>query len=438
MKSLTNYCKTGLKSRTCAVIGSQWGDEGKGKLTDILAEKYDVCARFNGGDNAGHTIVVGKKKFAFHLLPSGILNPKCLNVIGNGVVVNLKSLKKELKSLDDSGIDYDGRLIISNRAHLTLQAHIEADIEQETASKEKMIGTTKKGIGPCYSTKARRTGVRVCDLFYWESFVEKYNNLIKSFGKDPTQYQEELDTLKEITEFLKKHNMVRDTVTLINEAYHNHKRILAEGANATLLDIDFGTYPYVTSSSTSVGGVMIGLGLPPKKLETIVGISKAYTTRVGAGPFPTECVGEDQAVGDDIGARGFEFGVTTGRKRRVGWFDANVLRYSNMINAFSSINLTKLDILSPLKQIKIGIGYKYADGRKYVGFPASLEELATLTTEYEVLPGWESDISNITEYDKLPTNCKAYVERIEELIGIPISWIGTGPERNSTIMKPLH
>jgi len=438
MKSLTNYCKTGLKSRTCAVIGSQWGDEGKGKLTDILAEKYDVCARFNGGDNAGHTIVVGKKKFAFHLLPSGILNPKCLNVIGNGVVVNLKSLRKELKSLEDGGIDYNGRLIISNRAHLTLQVHIEADIEQEAASKEKMIGTTKKGIGPCYSTKARRTGLRVCDLFYWESFVEKYNTLIKSFNKNPSQYNEELETLKEITEFLKNHNMVRDTVTLINEAYHHHKRILAEGANATLLDIDFGTYPYVTSSSTSVGGVMTGLGLPPKKLETIVGISKAYTTRVGAGPFPTECVGEDQEVGDDIGARGFEFGVTTGRKRRVGWFDANVLRYSNMINDFSSINLTKLDILSPLKQIKIGIGYKYPNGRKYEGFPASLDELATLTTEYEVLPGWESDISSINEYDKLPANCKAYVERIEELIGIPISWIGTGPERSSTIMKPLH
>jgi adenylosuccinate synthase len=437
MKSLTNYCKTGLKSRTCAIIGSQWGDEGKGKLTDILAEKYDVCARFNGGDNAGHTIVVEKKKFAFHLMPSGILNQKCLNIIGNGVVVNLRSLKKELKSLDDAGVNYDGRLIISNRAHLTLQAHIDADIEQETASKEKMIGTTKKGIGPCYASKARRTGVRVCDLFYWDSFVEKYNNLIRSFGKDPAIYQEEFEILKEITEFLKKNNMVRDTVTLINEAYRNNKRILAEGANATLLDIDFGTYPYVTSSSTSVGGVMTGLGMPPKNLETVVGISKAYTTRVGSGPFPTECVGEEAAVGDDIGTRGFEFGVTTGRKRRVGWFDANVLKYSNMINSFSSINLTKLDILSPLKQIKIGIGYKYPDGRKYEGFPASLEELATLETEYEVLPGWESDISNINEYGKLPTNCKAYIERIEELIEIPITWIGTGPERKSTIMKPL-
>ena len=438
MRSITNHCKTGLKSRVSAVIGSQWGDEGKGKLTDILAEKYDVCARFNGGDNAGHTIVVGKQKFAFHILPSGMLNQNCLNLIGNGVVVNLKSLREELGTLDKAGVDYKGRLVISDRAHMTLQCHIEADIAQETSSADKSIGTTKKGIGPSYATKARRTGVRICDLLYWESFVEKYNTLYRSLGKDPKDYKEELDMIKQAKEFIISQGMIRDTVALLHEAHNNNKRILAEGANATLLDIDFGTYPYVTSSSTSIGGVMTGLGLPPNKIDTVLGIAKAYTTRVGSGPFPSECIGEETPIGEDIRARGFEFGATTGRQRRVGWFDANLVRYTNMINGFSSINLTKLDILSPLKQIKVGVGYKHPDGRRYEGsFPASLEELATLELEYEVLPGWESDISNITDYDKLPSNCRAYVERVEELVNIPITWIGVGPERKSTIMKPL-
>lgn len=438
MRSISTHCKTGLKSRVSAIIGSQWGDEGKGKLTDILAQKYDICARFNGGDNAGHTIIVGKQKFAFHILPSGMLNQNCLNLIGNGVVVNLKSLKEELATLDKAGVDYKGRLVISDRAQLTLQCHIEADISQETSSGDKSIGTTKKGIGPSYATKARRTGVRICDLLYWESFVEKYNTLYRSLGKDPKDYKEELDMIKQIKEYIVSHGMIRDSVSLIHEAYNNNKRILCEGANATLLDIDFGTYPYVTSSSTSIGGIMTGLGLPPTKLETTIGIAKAYTTRVGSGPFPSELVGEEEPIGEDIRTRGFEFGATTGRKRRCGWFDANVVRYSNMINGFSSINLTKLDILSPLKQIKVGVGYKYPDGRKYEGsFPASLEELATLKLEYEILPGWESDISKITEYEKLPSNAKAYVERVEELINIPITWIGVGPERTSTLMKPL-
>jgi adenylosuccinate synthase len=439
MKTIQNTCKTGLKSRVTAVIGSQWGDEGKGKLTDILAEKYDICARFNGGDNAGHTIVANKMKFAFHILPSGMLNPNCLNVIGNGTVVNLVSLKNELASLDKAGINYKDRLIISDRAHLTLQVHIDSDIQQEASSGEKNIGTTKKGIGPTYASKARRTNVRICDLLYWDSFVDKYTTLLRSFNKTPADYKDELDNLKQLKEFLIDNGMIRDTVDIIHDAYKNNKRILAEGANATLLDIDFGTYPYVTSSSTSVGGVMTGLGLPPKKLETVIGIAKAYTTRVGSGPFPSEMINEEAELGEDIRNRGFEFGATTGRKRRVGWFDANVVKYSHLINGFSSINLTKLDILSPLKQIKVGIGYKYSDGRKYEGsFPASLEELASLSLEYEVLPGWESDISQIKEYDKLPTNCRAYVERLQELVGIPITWIGVGPQREATLMKPLH
>lgn len=303
MKSISNYCKTGLKSRVCAIIGSQWGDEGKGKLTDILADKYDICARFNGGDNAGHTIVVGDKKFAFHLLPSGMLNEKCVNLIGNGVVVNLKSLKKELINLDNSNVDYKNRLIISDRAHLVVQAHIDADVSSEKGLKDKNIGTTKKGIGPTYSTKARRTGLRVHDLLDWDLFIQKYNHLVLSMDKNINDYATELDELKQVREFIIKNNMIGDTIQILSDAYTNHKRILCEGANATLLDIDFGTYPFVTSSSTSIGGVCTGLGFPPQRIETILGIAKAYTTRVGSGPFPTECIGEETEIGEDIRKR---------------------------------------------------------------------------------------------------------------------------------------
>ena len=391
MKSIANLCRTGLKSRVTAIIGAQWGDEGKGKLTDILAENYDICARFNGGDNAGHTIIVGDKRFAFHILPSGMLNMKTINVVGNGVVVNLKSLKKELDALTEKNVDYEGRLLISDRAHLTVQVHIDADKGQETEAGKKQIGTTQKGIGPTYATKMRRTGLRVCDLNNFETFKEKYNDLLKSFGKNPNDYPGELDTLLQMREFLLKKNMISDTIGLINKSLKDNKRILLEGANATLLDIDFGTYPYVTSSSTSIGGSITGLGIPPSVVETVIGICKAYNTRVGSGPFPTECSSSgDTDVGEDIGARGKEFGVTTGRKRRVGWFDVNVLKYSHMVNGFSSINLTKLDIFSPLKQLKIGVGYKKKDGTLFTGsFPASLEELAEMECIWEILPGYK-------------------------------------------------
>jgi adenylosuccinate synthase len=254
--------------------------------------------------NKGHTIVVGKLKFAFHILPSGIINSKTLNVIGNGAVVNLLSLESELKQLHDKGVGFSKNLAISDRAHLTFQAHIQADVSQEAATENK-IGTTKKGIGPTYATKARRSGIRVADLLDWEDFVVKYNLLYKSLGYDPANFKEELDKLKKVTEFLKSNDIIKDTVSLLHENIKNKKRILCEGANATLLDIDFGTYPYVTSSSTSIGGVCTGLGVPPKAIETVVGIAKAYTTRVGSGPFPTECVGEESDIGEDIRTRVF-------------------------------------------------------------------------------------------------------------------------------------
>ena len=429
-------CKTGLKSRVCCIIGSQWGDEGKGKLTDILAENYDICARFNGGNNAGHTIVANGKKFAFHLLPSGTLNPKTINVLGNGVVIHLDSLKKELDNLDKHNIKTN--LILSNRAHLVFNSHIQDDISQETSSGKDSIGTTRKGIGPAYSTKARRTGLRVCDLLDFNVFKEKYAFLLKSQGKssDTNECKEELERIDQFRNYLIEKKMIADTVYMINEAYNNKKRILCEGANATMLDIDYGTYPYVTSSSTSVGGILTGLGLNHNKIETVIGITKAYTTRVGEGPFPTECINDEAQTGENIRQEGREVGTTTGRPRRVGWIDTQVVRYTNTINGFNSINLTKLDVLSKQKSIKIGVGYKYKNGKEYHGyFPASLEELAKLEPIYEVVPGWESDISDIKDYSKLPTNCKNYVERVEELIKVPIKWIGTGPDRTAMIMK---
>lgn len=434
MKSTVHYCKSGLKSRVCAIIGSQWGDEGKGKLSDILAEKYDICARFNGGNNAGHTIVVGDKKFAFHALPSGVLNPKCLNVIGNGVVLNLESLKQEIDKLVSANIKPN--LKISDRAHLTFKLHVEADAEQEQLAGSSSIGTTKKGIGPTYAAKARRTGLRIGDLLHKETLDAKIDWLFRNSGINPADYKDNIEGIKQVGEYLIKENMITDTVELVNEAYSQRKRILLEGANATMLDLDFGTYPYVTSSSTSIGGVMTGLGLNPFKIESVVGITKSYTTRVGSGPFPSEIL-DDPEINKEILSIGREFGTTTGRARRIGWCDTQLLKYTNTINGFTSINLTKLDVLSTQKSLKIAIGYKYrTDGRPYTGlFPANLEHLAELEPIYEVLPGWESDISGISEYEKLPRNCRSYVERLEELIGVPISWIGTGPERSSMIIR---
>lgn len=434
---LSKACKSGLKSRFCAVLGGQWGDEGKGKLTDILAQKYDICARFNGGDNAGHTIVHDGQKFAFHILPSGMLNEKCLNVLGNGTVVNISSLEHELKQLNERNVCYKNRLVVSSRAHLIVKDHVKKDGQLEGLSGDKKLGTTNKGIGPTYAAKAYRTGLRIGDLVYWDSFLEKYNRLRISNGLERVENNEELDNLKRQREFLINNNMITDTVDLLNQAIKSEKRVLAEGANACMLDIDYGTYPYVTSSSCSVGGIFSGLGVAPKALETAVGIVKAYTTRVGEGPFPSEMKGEEEELGIDIRTRGFEKGVTTGRNRRIGWLDLGVVKYTNTINGYNSINLTKLDILDPLPSIKIGVGYRNKKtGAVWKGsFPSTLEELDEFECLWETLPGWEEDISSIKEYEKLPKNCKKYIERIEQFLKVPVSWIGTGPDREQMIVK---
>jgi len=379
-----------------AVIGMQFGDEGKGKIIDFLAESSDVIARFNGGNNAGHTIKVNDKTTILHLIPSGILHENKINIIGNGVVVDPKVLTEEIKELTGNGIKVTpDNLIVSENAHIILEKHIKEDKE-----KNKHIGTTSRGIGPTYKDKVTRSGMRVVD----------YINGNNEFSKQ-----------------IKPH--VQNTVLLINNLIDKNKKILFEGAQGTLLDIDHGTYPYVTSSNATVGGICTGLGIGPKKIGNIIGIAKAYTTRVGEGPLPTELKDE---IGQQIQDKGKEVGATTGRTRRCGWFDGLMCKYSAMINGVDAVVLTKLDVLSGIDKIKIGVGYKYKD-KIIKDFTINLEILENCEIEYEELEGWKENIENIKNFEDLPDNAKTYIKKIEELMEAPVCMISVGPERNQTI-----
>jgi adenylosuccinate synthase len=436
-------CATGLESRFTVVLGSQWGDEGKGKLVDILAKDYDVTARFNGGANAGHTIVVNGKKYALHLLPCGILYPHSMNILGNGVVINIPSMFEELEQLDRDGIDYRGRLKIATRAHLVSDIQIMADGMDEDKRKEKneasMIGTTKRGIGPTYASKALRIGLRAGDLHDWKSFVEKYKVFIAHFKNHfpvgAFDEKKELDQLRNLYERVNgsKDKMLIDATDYMHELLQNpKKRIIAEGANAIMLDTDHGTYPYVTSSSTTLGGVCTGLGVPPQAIETSIGVVKAYTTRVGAGPFPTWLNDE---TGDRLQTIGHEFGATTGRKRKCGWLDLNVVKYANKINAYNSINLTKLDVLTGIPILKVATHYEM-DGKRLEGsMPGTVDELAKCKPIYTELKGWTEDITKATKYSELPQNAQDYIQFIEKECKVPISWIGNGPKREEMFRK---
>lgn len=441
---------SGLDSRVCAVLGGQWGDEGKGKLADVLAKNYDIVARFNGGSNAGHTVVAEGKKFAFHLLPCGLIYPHTINLLGNGVVVDLDALDEETEPLSDAGIEWKDRLFVSDRAHLLCSYHRLIDglqEEQRASGGGASIGTTKKGIGPCYTAKAARTpALRVGMLRDWDRFqglfraaVEDHQRLY-GFEYDT---EGELERLREQAERLKP--MIVDGVHMINQAYADGRRIITEGANALMLDIDFGTYPFVTSSSTGAGGICTGLGLAPSKVETCIGVMKAYTTRVGWGPFPTELTDERgggerplNAPGTDIGLHlqevGAEYGVTTGRKRRCGWLDAVVARYSHLVNGYASINVTKLDVLDQLEEVRIGVAYTLNGQTLPPGMmPSTLEELAAVEVEYETLPGWQEDITACKTWEDLPANAQRYIKRFEELVGCPVSWVGVGPGREEML-----
>ena len=415
------------------VVGTQWGDEGKGKIVDVLAEKADMIVRFQGGDNAGHTIVIDGKKFKLHLIPSGIFFPEKISVIGNGVVVNPKSLVKELEYLHAEGVSTES-LRISDRAHVILPYHIKLDQLQEAAKGDNKIGTTNKGIGPAYMDKAARVGIRIADLLDKEIFASRLKtNLAEKNRLFSKMYEAEELSFDEIFEEYYAYGQqikqyVTDTSVILNDALDAGKRVLFEGAQGVMLDIDQGTYPFVTSSNPVAGGVTIGSGVGPSKINKVVGVCKAYTSRVGDGPFPTELFDE---VGERIREVGHEYGTTTGRPRRVGWFDSVVMRHSRRVSGITNLSLNCIDVLSGLDTVKICVAYDL-DGERIDYYPASLEQLKRCKPIYEELPGWEEDITGCRSLDELPENARNYVRRVGELVGVRISTFSVGPGREQT------
>lgn len=418
------------------VLGAQWGDEGKGKMTDYLAEEAQVIVRFQGGNNAGHTVEVGDKQYKLHLIPSGILYDNKLNIIGNGVVVDPKALFTEIDYLEGEGVKVTPeKLIVSDRAHVIMPYHKVLDKLKEQARGKNDIGTTGKGIGPCYTDKFERSGIRICDLIDEETFKEKLKENIEAKNKYIVNVLngEALNYDDILTEYLELANRLRpyvqDTSVKLYDEIKSDKTVLFEGAQGMLLDIDYGTYPYVTSSNTTACGVASGSGIGPTMVTNAVGIAKAYTTRVGKGPFPTEL---DNEIGEWIREKGHEYGVTTGRSRRCGWLDAVILKTTVRVSGLTSLCVTKIDTLAGLDKLKICVGYKY-DDKVIDYFPASLKDLAKCEPIYEEFEGWGEEVAEARSYDELPLNAKKYLERIEELTGTKISIVGVGPRRDQTI-----
>lgn len=418
------------------VLGAQWGDEGKGKMTDYLAEEAQVIVRFQGGNNAGHTVEVGDKQYKLHLIPSGILYDNKLNIIGNGVVVDPKALFTEIDYLEGEGVKVTPeKLIVSDRAHVIMPYHKVLDKLKEQARGKNDIGTTGKGIGPCYTDKFERSGIRICDLIDEETFKEKLKENIEAKNKyivnvlngEALNYDDILIEYLELANRLRPY--VQDTSVKLYDEIKADKTVLFEGAQGMLLDIDYGTYPYVTSSNTTACGVASGSGIGPTMVTNAVGIAKAYTTRVGKGPFPTEL---DNEIGEWIREKGHEYGVTTGRSRRCGWLDAVILKTTVRVSGLTSLCVTKIDTLAGLDKLKICVGYKY-DNKAIDYFPASLKDLAKCEPIYEEFEGWGEEVAEARSYDELPLNAKKYLERIEELTGTKISIVGVGPRRDQTI-----
>ncbi|KRM05739.1 MAG: adenylosuccinate synthase [Liquorilactobacillus ghanensis] len=415
------------------VVGSQWGDEGKGKITDFLSRNAEVIARYQGGDNAGHTIVFNGETFKLRLIPSGIFYSDKTSVIGNGVVLNPKSLVEELSYLNERGVSTDN-LRISDRAHVILPYHILFDGLQEKAKKENKIGTTNKGIGPAYMDKAARIGIRIADLLDKEVFeeklrrnlAEKNQELTKFYEHDPLNFDDIFEPYYEYGQQFKKY--VTDTSVVLNDALDSGKRVLFEGAQGVMLDIDQGTYPFVTSSNPVAGGVTIGSGVGPSKIDKVVGACKAYTSRVGDGPFPTEL---ENATGDFIREAGHEYGTVTHRPRRIGWFDSVVLRHSKRVSGLTNLCLNCVDVLTGLDEIKICTAYDL-NGERIYHYPASLKQLSQCKPIYETLPGWKEDITHCKKLEDLPQNARNYIHRIQELVGVKISTFSVGPDRNQT------
>ncbi|MBQ9829489.1 MAG: adenylosuccinate synthase [Akkermansia sp.] len=419
------------------VIGSQWGDEGKGKVIDFLTETADIVVRSQGGSNAGHTVIANGKKYVLHLVPSGILWDNKVNIIGNGVVINPTSLVEEINYLQEKGVTITPeKLLISDRAHVVLPIHKEIDAAQEEALGDQKIGTTKQGIGPTYADKARRIGIRMIDLAdadrlqsVLEARIKTANDELARLGWPKADPEVTLKAVMAAADVLRPH--ITNTIPVVNKAIKAGKTVLFEGAQGAMLDIDFGTYPFVTSSNTSAGGCCTGSGVAPTKIDKIIGVCKAYTTRVGAGPFVTE----DDEIADYLHGLGREFGATTGRPRRCGWTDGVVLRFSAMFNGFDEMAMTNLDGLDERDSIKICTAYKMGD--EILEYPpARIEDWELCEPIYETLPGWKQDISKCTTWDELPENCKAYVKRFGEVVGCPVGSVGVGPDREQTIPVP--
>lgn len=420
------------------VLGAQWGDEGKGKVVDLLAERFDVVARYQGGHNAGHTVYVGPKKFVLKLIPSGVLRPGVMAVIGNGVVVDLEALADEMDSLEAAGIPVSKQLRISNRAHAIFPFHRLVEKMSEARENRIPIGTTSRGIGPCYEDKIGRRGIRIADLYDAETFRTVYDALVEDKKllaetfklADTIDYSEVRCKIEKLAERIRP--LVCDTAQLLADAMANRQNILFEGAQGTMLDIDHGTYPFVTSSSATAGGAATGTGVPPTRINGVIGVSKAYITRVGSGPFPTESL---NGAGDLLRKEGNEFGAVTGRPRRCGWFDAPLLRYTAMVNGFDTLVITKLDVLDSHDEIPVCVGYKI-NGQDVQEMPATYKALEAIEPVYRNMPGWKSVTRGIQTFEALPEKARAYLNFLEEVSGVEVGGISTGPERNETIIRP--
>jgi adenylosuccinate synthase len=424
--------------KSVVLIGTQWGDEGKGKIVDLLTDRADAVARFQGGHNAGHTLVINGEKTVLHVIPSGILRDNVDCLIGNGVVLSLEAMEKELQEVEAKGIDARSRVKISDAAPIILPHHVALDQAREIARGNEAIGTTGRGIGPAYEDKVARRGLRVGDIANQSAFAEKLRNVMEYhnymlehyFKHETVDYQKSLDETLQLGEKLK--SVIADVPVLLDKYRRDGKSIMFEGAQGMLLDIDHGTYPYVTSSNTIAGNASNGTGVGPSTLDYTLGIVKAYTTRVGGGPFPTELFDEDGA-GNHMGVNGAEFGATTGRKRRCGWLDAVALKRSRQVNGFTGLCITKLDVLDGLKTLKIATAYKL-DGEVINDTPGDADRLQRCQPVYEEIAGWSESTAGIKSYDDLPQNAKDYLKRIEELVEAPIDIISTGPDREETII----
>ncbi|WP_144937036.1 adenylosuccinate synthase [Paenibacillus sp. 32O-W] len=425
---------------TVVVVGTQWGDEGKGKITDFLAESAEVVARYQGGNNAGHTILINGKKYKLHLIPSGIFYSDKVCVIGNGMVINPAALIEEIQYIHENGFTTNN-LKISDRAHLIMPYHLLLDELEEERKGPNKIGTTRKGIGPCYMDKAGRNGIRIADLMDRQQFETKLRRLVKEKNDviERVYGRQGLDADSILKEYLEYAEVIRlyvaDTSVVLNDAIDLNKKVLFEGAQGVMLDLDQGTYPFVTSSNPTAGGVCIGSGVGPTRINQVIGVAKSYTTRVGDGPFPTEL---HDAIGDQIRETGNEYGTTTGRPRRVGWFDSVVVRHARRVSGLTGLSLNSLDVLSGLDTVKICTAYKYR-GELLETYPANLNMLAECEAVYEELPGWQEDISQARSLDDLPANARRYAERISELTGVPLVIFSVGRNREQTnLVRPIY